>query len=126
MGRPKGRSTKSNRYWSKEIKLEIVLEVLNHEKSLFQISKERNVNSGQIHRWMKKYEIEGEQGLENKVKPGNPYKGLNRKKELTNIEKLQYENMKLRVENERLKKGYLVEGDGQSVIYDKSKFKNLK
>lgn len=31
------------------------------------------------------------------------------KKELTDIEKLQYENMKLRIENERLKKGYTEE-----------------
>ena len=49
-----------------------------------------------------------------------------RKKELTDIEKLQYENMKLRIENERLKKGYLVEGDGQIVVFNGSKNKNLR
>lgn len=48
------------------------------------------------------------------------------KKELTDIEKLQYENMKLRIENERLKKGYLVEGAGQIVVFNGSKNKNLK
>ena len=41
------------------------------------------------------------------------------KKELTDIEKLQYENMKLRIENERLKKGYLVKGDGSIVTFKK-------
>ena len=28
------------------------------------------------------------------------------------MEKLEYENMKLRIENERLKKGYMMKGDG--------------
>ena len=48
------------------------------------------------------------------------------KKELTDIEKLEYENMKLRIENEWLKKDYMVEGDGQIVIFNDSKNKNLK
>ena len=40
-----------------------------------------------------------------------------RRKSLTSMEKLEYENMKLRIENERLKKGYMVKGDGSVVIY---------
>jgi hypothetical protein len=51
---------------------------------------------------------------------------LDKKKNLTDLEQLQYENMKLRVENERWKKGYVLEGDGQTVIYDTSRFKNMK
>ncbi len=35
------------------------------------------------------------------------------------MEKLQYENMKLRIEVERLKKGYQVKGDGSVVIFKK-------
>jgi Transposase. len=126
MGRAKGKAERPNKYWSKEEKVKIVLEVLKHEESLKQISNKREISSGMVHAWIKKYLSEGEKGLENKVKPGCPYKGLNLKKELTDIEKLQLENMKLKVENERLKKGYIVEGDGQTVIYDKSKFQNLK
>lgn len=126
MGRPKGKAKRPNKHWTKEEKLEIVKEVLKHEKTLLQISQERQTNLGMIHNWVKIYQEEGEKGLINKVRPGSPYKGLERKKELTEMEKLQYENMKLKVENERLKKGYIVEGDGQSVIFDKSKFKNLK
>ncbi len=34
--------------------------------------------------------------------------------------------MKLRVENERLKKGYLVKGDGSVVIFKKENKKNLR
>ena len=33
--------------------------------------------------------------------------------------KEEYENMKLRIENERLKKGYLVKGDGLVVVFKK-------
>ena len=39
---------------------------------------------------------------------GNPLCKYSNKKNLTDMEKLEYENMKLRIENERLKKGYLV------------------
>ena len=54
-------------------------------------------------------------GLENKKKPDNSLCKYSNKKTLTDIEKLQYENMKLRIENERLKKGYLVKGDVQEI-----------
>ena len=68
----------------------------------------------------------GEKGLENKIKPGNPLAKYQSKKQLTDLEKLEYENMKLKIENERLKKGYMVEGDGQVVIFNGSKNKNSK
>ena len=75
---------------------------------------------------LKKYLEQGEVGLENKKKPGNPLSKYMNKKQLSDIEKLEYENMKLRIENERLKKGYMVEGDGQVVIFNGSKNKNSK
>ena len=34
--------------------------------------------------------------------------------------------MKLRIENERLKKGYLVEGDDQIVVFNGSNNKNMR
>ena len=126
MGRPRGKANKENRYWSKDEKLRIVLRVINHENSLSIISQEENINPGQLYLWVKKYLEKGEEGLINAKKPGSPYKGLNLKKKLTDIEKLEYENMKLRIENERLKKGYMVEGDGQVVIFNGSKNKNSK
>ena len=55
--------------------------------------------------WIKKYLEQGESALENKKKPGNPLSKYSRKKNLTDLEKLEYENMRLRIENERLKKG---------------------
>jgi hypothetical protein len=58
-------------------------------------------------------------GLVNKKKPGNPLSKYQNKKNLTKEEQLEYENMKLRIENELLKKGYLMKGDGTIVKFMK-------
>ena len=108
-----------NKYWSKEEKLRIVKKVTDKGLSSKQVSKEENVDGGTIRRWVREYLEEGEKALENKRKPGNPLVKYSRKKELTPMEKLEYENMKLRIENERLKKGYIVKGDGTIVIFKK-------
>lgn len=94
MGRPKGGT---NKYWSKGEK----------------------IDSGMIRKWVRKYLKEGEKGLENHKRPGNHLTKYSRRKELTQIEQLEYDNMKLRIENERLKKGYIVKGDGTVVTFKK-------
>ena len=123
MGRPKGGK---NKYWSKEEKLKLIKEHLDNNISTNVITTRENISNGMYNNWLKKYLEYGEKGLENKKKPGNPLAKYIHKKELSDIEKLEYENMKLRIENERLKKGYMVEGDGQVVIFNGSKNKNLK
>ena len=123
MGRPKGGK---NKYWSKEEKLKLVKEHVEQHVSTLEITNRENISNGMYNNWLKKYLELGEKGLENKKKPGNPLMKYSAKKNLTEIEKLEYENMKLRIENERLKKGYLVEGDGQIVVFSGSKNKNLK
>lgn len=126
MGRTKGKATRDNKYWSKEEKLRIVKRIINQENSLSIISKEEGINPGQAHLWIKKYLEQGERGLINKKKLGSPYGGLNRKKNRTDIEELQYQLMKLRVENERLKKGYMVEGVGLKKQFINLLNKNMK
>lgn len=123
MGRPKGGK---NKYWSKEEKLKLIKEHLDNNISTNEITTRENISNGMYNNWLKKYLEYGEKGLENKKKPGNPLSKYMNKKQLNNIEKLEYENMKLRIENERLKKSYMVEGDGQVVIFNGSKNKNLK
>ena len=123
MGRPKGGK---NKYWSKEEKLKLVKEHVEQHVSTLEITKRENISNGMYNNWLKKYLELGEKGLENKKKPGNPLIKYSAKKNLTELEKLEYENMKLRIENERLKKGYLVEGDGQIVVFNGLKNKNLK
>lgn len=103
MGRPKGGK---NREWSKEEKYEIVQLVLKGEKSSHQIEREQNVNHSMVCTWIKRYNEGGINALENKRKPGNPLAKYSNRKQLSEIEQLEYENMLLRIENERLKKGY--------------------
>ena len=123
MGRPKGGK---NRYWSKEDKLKLVKEHVEQRVSTSEITNREGISNGMYNNWLKKYLQFGEKGLENKKKPGNSLAKYSRKKELSYIERLEYENMKLRIENEQLKKGYLVKGDGQIVVFNGSKNKNSK
>ena len=57
-----------------------------------------------INNWIKAYRENGIEGLTSKKKPGNSLTKYSNKKNLTEMEQLQYENMKLRIENERLKR----------------------
>lgn len=110
--------TGPNRYWSKEDKLKIISEVMQG-KSISEVSKAYDISTGMLTNWIRSYNEHGEAALENRRKPGNPMAVYARKKELTEIERLHYENMKLKIENERLKKGYMVKGDGSVVIFKK-------
>jgi transposase-like protein len=106
MGRPKGGK---NKEWTKEQKYEIITPVLNGQKSASQLMKELGIHKGMISKWVERYNEGGIEALENKRKPGNPLAKYSRRKELTPIEQLEYELMLLRIENERLKKGYTEE-----------------
>lgn len=119
------REGRKYRYWSKEDKVKIVKEVLDGNSTM-EIARKYDISDGMLTNWIKKYNELGEDALENKKKPGNPLAKYSNRKELSQLEKLEYENMKLRIENERLKKGYLVKGDGQFVIFNMPKNKNSK
>lgn len=108
-----------NRYWSKEDKLKIINEVLEG-KSSSEVAKKYDISSGLIRNWVIKYREFGENALVNKKKPGNPMtKYYITKYFKSREEELEYENMRLRIENERLKKGYLVKGDGSIAVFKK-------
>ncbi len=106
-----------NRYWSKEEKLRIVNRVINDGLSTHQVSDSENISNGLLNKWIKDYLEKGEDALQSQKKPENPLSKYSNKKNLTDMEKLEYENMKLRIENERLKKGYMMKGDGSFVMY---------
>ena len=114
------------RFWSKEQKIEIIKPVMECEITTKQQARKYEVAEESIIRWIKSFKEKGIEGLENKRKPGNPLVKYSRRKELNEIEKLEYENMKLRIENERLKKGYLVKGDGTVLISTLLSKKNSK
>ena len=121
MGRPKGGS---NRSWSKEEKLKYVLMVINDGMSARYIEKVYGIYHSMITNWVRLYCEIGESGLENKRKPGNPLAKYIMRKELTETEEKDYEIMRLRIENERLKKGY-TEADA-SLAKKKSSEKNSR
>lgn len=123
MGRSKGGK---NRYWTAEEKYKIIKPALELEKSTWDITRETGLSNGMINNWIKAYRDNGMKGLTPKNKPGNPLSKYSNKKNLTEVERLEYENMKLKIENERLKKGYLVKGDGTVVVVDEKKFWNSK
>jgi len=76
-------------------------------------------------KWVHQYQEGGIEALENKRKPGNPLAKYCNRKELSYTEQLEYENMKLRIENERLKKGYTSK-EADQAKQKKSSKKNSK
>ena len=107
------------KYWTAEEKYKIIKPTLEFEKSTWDITRETGLSNGMINNWIKAYREKGMEGLTPKKKLGNPLAKYSNKKNLTELEQLQYENMKLKIENERLKKGYLVKGDGSVVMFKK-------
>lgn len=105
--------------WTAEEKYEVIKPIIDLEKSLTQVGKETKISNSMLHLWTKSYKEKGINGLNNKKKPGNPLMKYSRRKTLTKEEQLEYENMKLRIENELLKKGYLMKGDGTIVKFMK-------
>ena len=116
MGRPKGGK---NKIHTKEEKIKYVKMMLEDGYSAKKLEKEYGVSHSLTDRWKRKYLEFGEESLENQKKPGNPLCKYSNKKNLSKEEQLEYENMRLRIENELLKKGYLMKGDGTIVKFTK-------
>jgi len=123
MGRHKGGK---NKHWSKDEKLRIVNRVLQGDESIRAVARVEKIGGAMIGKWVKKYLEEGEESLQNKNKQASPLIGFINKKNLTQLEELELENIKLKIENERLKKGYKVKGVGQKKEFISISKKNLK
>lgn len=102
-GRPKGGA---NRRFSKEDKLIILLDYLEKGMTQIEVITKYGIAVSLFRKWVNRYKEFGPEGLEYRKPKGNPYAALYRKKNLTELERLELENLKLKVENERLKKGY--------------------
>ena len=118
MGRPKGGK---NREWSKEQKFEVINYFFSGHAAR-ETCMHFAISRRQLDIWLTRYNENGIDGLQNKRKPGNPLAKYSNRKNLTELEKLEYENMLLRIENERLKKGYTE----KDVIIAKSSKGNMK
>ena len=105
-----------HRTYTEDEKLKIVKMNVEQYLSSYEISKITRVSDKNIRRWVKQYSEEGIEGLKTKRR-GNPFAALHTSKTLTKEERLELENLKLKIENERLKKGYLVKGGGAEKEY---------
>ena len=112
MGRPKGGK---NRKYTYELKLKAVETYLNEHRSFRSVAAELNIAETRVRAWVKLYN----EGLleTGRKRPGNPFSALHTSKSLSKEECLELENLKLKIENERLKKGYLVKGGGVNKEY---------
>ena len=113
MGRNKGGK---NRKYSFEEKLSVCQKYYNEHLSLKDLATKEQVPSGTIARWIIEYKDQGEVGLKAK-KRGNPTQVYKSNKGMSELERVKLENLKLRIEVERLKKGYTVKGVGSKKVY---------
>lgn len=115
MARPKG--TNNNMRTSKE-KEKIILEYYAGGIGRNEICRKYNISSSVLRDWRLKYDKDGIKGLEsNTGKNTGGTKGQGPKKPKSYEEELELKVMKLEIENARLKKGYLVKGDGVQKEY---------
>ncbi len=106
-----------HRQYTAEEKLEIIRMNTEQYLSSPEIAKITGISEHNVRRWIGLYSKEGMEGLKPKGKKGNPFAALHTSKSLSKEERLELENLKLKIENERLKKGYLVKGGGAGKEY---------
>lgn len=111
---------RKNRKYSPEFKIKCIKEVLEEHKAQREVAREAEIDPWNVRQWIKKYMEHGESYFyeEHRGKgSGNPFAALHTSKSLSKEERLELENLKLRIENERLKKGYMVKGVGANKEY---------
>ena len=111
------RKGQKKRVWTPEQKSEIVHKHLDEHISVRTLVREYTADRSMICRWVKEYIAEGESAFIPKGHPGNPFAALHTSKKLSELERLRLIVTKLEIENERLKKGYWVEGVGANEVF---------
>lgn len=115
---------------SPEEKEQIVLE--SYKEGLVKTAQKHVISLSALKSWRRKYSVSGIESLISKTgrstnsKKGNPLLKFQRRKNLTKEEQLEYENLKLKIEVARLKKGYRVKGVGTKKEYITIKDSNTK
>ena len=120
------RKGQKKRVWTPEQKSEIVHKHLDEHISVRTLEREYTADRSMICRWVKEYIAEGESAFIPKGHPGNPFAALHTSKKLSELERLRLIVTKLEIENERLKKGYWVEGVGANKVFVTGSDKNTK
>ena len=77
------------------------------------LARDAGIPYGTLNGWVRRYRRGGESALNpDRMHPGNKFAALHASKSLTEEERLRLMVEKLQIENERLKKGYIVKGVG--------------
>ena len=82
------------------------------------------MSTGSVHNWIKQYRHGGVDELA--ADRRGRVSQFSAKKDLTREEQLEYENLLLKIEIERLKKGYQVKGVGKNKVFVSASNKNSK
>ena len=115
MGRPSGTKNTMRSPMEKE---KIILEYLNGRVGYRVVARSHDISCEVFRKWIKQYEKLGIEGLQSRTgKCTEKRNSRKSKKPQTREEELERENLKLRIEIERLKKGYYVKGVGQRKEY---------
>ena len=120
------RKGQRKRVWTPEQKSEIIHKHLDEHISVRTLEKEYDADRSMICRWVKEYISEGESAFIPKGHRGNPFAALHTSKSLSELERLRLTAAKLEIENERLKKGYWVEGVGANKVFVTGRGKSTK
>ena len=110
----------------------IILEYLHDQRASYRKTSDKyEISTSVFKKWRRAYLEYGIDGLKSKTgkhygKHSNGLKGLHVKKNKTREEELELENLKLKVEVARLKKGYQVKGVGSKKEYVTIKDLNTK
>ena len=124
MGKPKG---EKNRHWTDEERLKYVLMCEEDHAPICTVAREYHVPRGTLKGWVERYRNGGVEALNpEKLRPGNHFSALHTSKSLTESERLLLLVEKLQIENERLKKGYMVKGVGADKVFVTLKDLNSK
>lgn len=112
MGRYKGGK---NRKWTKEERIKYVLKCEDEGSPIKTLARDEGIPYGTLVGWVRRYRSGGIEALNpDKLRSGNRFSALHTSKTLTEEEWLRLMVEKLQIENERLKKGYIVKGVGAS------------
>jgi transposase-like protein len=114
------------RVWRKEDKLKIIKRYSEEHLSARELGRIYNADHSMICRWIREFTVKGEAAFEEVKRSGNKYAALHTSKNISETERLKLKIAKLRVENERLKKGYVVKGVGVSKAFVTIKDVNMK
>lgn len=120
------KTRRKNRHWTQAEKIKLVKLHLEEHRSYIDLEKGYSILRGTLYAWVKRYEEQGEDGLKPNENRGSNIGTLTRRKDLNKEEQLELTNLKLRIENERLKKGYTVKGVGPEKVYVSTSNVNMK